>query len=85
MGEHETRDYCSASDGMPHIIRQMWRIKSSTRKTNIPTNITKEIPMEITLIFCEHCYDFILEEEALYLEELPYCIECVDAVSSNTN
>jgi formylmethanofuran dehydrogenase subunit E len=41
--------------------------------------------MEITLIFCEHCYDFILEEEALYLEELPYCIECVDAVSSNTN
>jgi formylmethanofuran dehydrogenase subunit E len=32
---------------------------------------------EITLIMCECCYEFTVEEEYFELNGMPYCFECI--------
>lgn len=32
---------------------------------------------ECTLVLCECCYGVILEEDAEYNEEMPYCHHCI--------
>jgi|GEM_PF-5088313 len=35
---------------------------------------------EITMLLCESCFDIILEDDAEYHQEKPYCHHCIDEV-----
>lgn len=37
---------------------------------------------EYTFLLCECCFDLILEDDAEYHKELPYCHHCIEEVQS---
>jgi hypothetical protein len=38
---------------------------------------------EITLLLCECCLEIILEADAEYHEDLPYCHQCIEEVANS--